>query len=190
MLHIFEKLSKCVLQDKYEGFFICFVLMYVYYFQALTKLNQIEVQLATTELKPTSPQLAQLHSQCSKTIEEITAAPLAEGHAILDLVSHRAGTEGVKHIVEELENKKVHLDGLCVAHKEENMRINRALNNFFEKQEEIYSWLVSIAEAFLQGHQDMGSDLRMAKDFLDLHNKLLNDLQVSIIICFRTVSIV
>lgn len=45
---------------------------------------------------------------------------------------------------------------------------------------QLFSWLVSIAEAFLQGHQDMGSVLAMAKDFLELHHQLLNDLQVSL----------
>lgn len=90
------------------------------------------------------------------------------------------GTEGVKHMVEELENKKIVLDGLCTAHKEENIRINTALNNFLEKHNEIYSWLVTIAEAFLQGHRDMGSDFPMAKDFYELHNQLLTDLQVSL----------
>lgn len=80
--------------------------------------------------------------------------------------------------VEELENKKIRLDGLCTAHREENQRVNKALNNFLEKYNEIYTWLLTIAEAFLQGHQDMGSDLPMAKDFFELHNQLLNDLQV------------
>lgn len=88
-------------------------------------------------------------------------------------------TEGVKRVVEELENKKISLEGQCVAHKEENLRINRALNHFFEKQDELYLWLVNIAEAFLQSHRDMGSDSTMASDFLNLHNQLLTDLQVN-----------
>lgn len=45
---------------------------------------------------------------------------------------------------------------------------------------QLYSWLVGIGEAFIQGHQDMGSVLAMAQDFLELHQQLLNDLQVSI----------
>lgn len=147
--------------------------------QVLTKLDQLEIQLTATELPKTSPQLAQLHAQCSKAIEEITAAPIAEGYAILDVAGRGVpGTDGVRRMVEELENKKITLDGLCTAHREENIRINTALNNFLERHNEIYTWLVTIAEAFLQGHQDMGSDLPMAKDFLDLHNQLLNDLQV------------
>ncbi|CAG9824336.1 unnamed protein product [Phaedon cochleariae] len=144
----------------------------------LTKLDQLEIQLTATALPKTSPQLAQLHSQCSKAIEEATAAPLAEGYAILDIVGRGAsGAEGVRHMVEELENKKITLDGLCTAHKEENVRINQSLNNFLDRHNDIYNWLVTIAEAFLQGHQDMGSDLPMAKDFYDLHSQLLTDLQ-------------
>ena len=36
---------------------------------------------------------------------------------------------------------------------------------------------MSIPEAFLQGHQDMGSDVPMAEDFCRLHRQLLNDLE-------------
>lgn len=142
-------------------------------------MDQLEVQITTSELPSTSPQLAQLHGQCARAIEETTSGPIAEGHSILDAAGRgKTGTEGVKRMVEELENRKIHLDGLCTAHREEKLRINQALNSFLEKQNELYSWLISAAEAFLQGHQDMGSDLPMAKDFWDLHNRLLNDLQV------------
>lgn len=147
--------------------------------QVLSRLDQIEHQLTTTNLSSTSQQLIQLHAQTSKIIEEITNGPIAEGHAILDLVGRgRAGTEGVKRKVEELENRKISLDRLCVAHREENIRINKALNNFLEKHNDIYSWLMSVAEAFLHEHRNMGDDLHPAQDFLNLHNQLLNDLQV------------
>uniref|UniRef100_A0A6P7GQF3 Uncharacterized protein LOC114339555 n=1 Tax=Diabrotica virgifera virgifera TaxID=50390 RepID=A0A6P7GQF3_DIAVI len=144
----------------------------------LTKLSQLEIQLTATELPKTSPQLAQLHAQCAKAIEEATTAPIAEGYAILDAAGRGTlGTEGIRQMVEELENKKIILDGLCTAHREENVRVNAALNHFLEKHNEIYTWLVTIAEAFLQGHRDMGSDLPLASDFYELHNQLLNDLQ-------------
>ncbi|KAG5897357.1 hypothetical protein JTB14_030240 [Gonioctena quinquepunctata] len=144
----------------------------------ITKLEQLEIQLTATELSKTSPQLAQLHAQCAKAIEEATAAPIAEGYAILDVAdSDTSGTEGVRRMVQELENRKIVIEALCTAHKEENIRINTALNNFLERHNEIYTWLVTIAEAFLQRHQDMGSDSPMSKDFFDLHNQLLTDLQ-------------
>lgn len=148
-------------------------------FQALTKLDQLEVQLTTTNLPAMSQQLSQLHGQCARTIEEITSQPLVDGHQLLnDAGRGRTSTEGIKRMVEELENRKINLEGMCTAHREENIRTARALTAFLEKQNELYLWLMNIAEAFLQGHQDMGTDLPMAKDFLNLHNQLLNDLQV------------
>ncbi|XP_031348623.1 titin isoform X3 [Photinus pyralis] len=143
---------------------------------ALTKLDQLEIQIKTSELPSTSPQLAQLHEQCARTVEEITSSPIEEGYAILNAAKMR-GTDGVKRMVEELENRKIAIDALCTAHREEKLRINQALNSFLEKQNELYAWLLSAAEAFLRGRQDMGSDLPMAKDFWDLHNHLLVDLQ-------------
>lgn len=142
-------------------------------------MDHIEIELTTSLLPTTSPELAKLHAQCAQALEEITASPLKEGHALLNACGRKIGTEGIRRMVEELENRKISLGGFCVAHKEENRRINNALNAFFEKQAELYTWLVNIAETFLQGHQDMGSDLPMSRDFLDLHNQLLNDLQVN-----------
>lgn len=146
--------------------------------KAITELDRIEIQLTTSILPTTSPELAQLHSRCAEALEEITTQPLREGHSILEECNFEMGCDGVKRMVEELENRKISLSGLCVAHKEENKRINEQLNIFFAKQMELYTWLVTIAEAFLQGHQDMGTDLIMAQDFLNLHNQLLKDLQV------------
>lgn len=146
----------------------------------MNKLDQIEIQLKATELPKNSPKLADLHSQCAKTIDESTAAPIAEGYRILDLADHSGGTEGVKKIVEDLENMKIVLLSLCTAHREENKRISAALNNFMERHDEISQWLVSIAEAFLQGHQDMGGDVRLAEDFMQLHHHLQTDLQVKL----------
>lgn len=84
--------------------------------------------------------------------------------------------QGVKRTVEELENRKIRLMERCTAHKEENLRISRGLAAFFEKYDELRSWLAGIADAFLRGHQDMGSDAPMAKDFYRIHCQLLDDL--------------
>lgn len=85
-------------------------------------------------------------------------------------------------MVEELENRKIFLDGLCTAHKEENLRISQAICTFLEKQNDLFSWLLNVAEAFLKEHTNIGDNLEQARDFMDLHSKLLNDLQVRLII--------
>ncbi|XP_048515729.1 titin isoform X3 [Athalia rosae] len=145
---------------------------------ALTKLDQLEIQLITTEHPAHSSQLVQLHAQSAAALEEVTAQPLSEGYALLDVTGRGApGAEGVKRVVEDLENRKIQLTNQCTAHNEQNLAISQALTTFLETHNELYSWLVSIAEAFLQGHQDMGSNLPMARDFYDLHYQLLSDLQ-------------
>lgn len=65
----------------------------------------------------------------------------------------------------------------CTAHEKENLEISRMINTFLDKHDELRKWLMSIPEAFLQGHQDMGSDVPMAEDFCRLHRQLLNDLE-------------
>lgn len=79
--------------------------------------------------------------------------------------------------MEELESRKIRLTERCTAHKEENLEISRMLAVFLDKHEELRTWLNSIAKAFLQGHQDMGSDLAMACDFRRVHCQLLTDLE-------------
>lgn len=48
-------------------------------------MDQLEIQLATTEHPPRSNGLNRLHSQSVKTLDEVTAGPLAEGHALLEI---------------------------------------------------------------------------------------------------------
>ncbi|XP_046833263.1 uncharacterized protein LOC124430549 isoform X3 [Vespa crabro] len=145
---------------------------------AITKLDQLEIQLVTTEHPPFSTRLARFHAQTVSTIEDVTSKPLMEGYALLDITGRGApGAEGVKRTVEELESRKIRLLERCTAHEEENLEISRMINVFLEKHEELHIWLTNIAEAFLQGHQDMGSDLPMAKDFYRLHSQLLDDLE-------------
>ncbi|KAK9882439.1 hypothetical protein WA026_021470 [Henosepilachna vigintioctopunctata] len=142
---------------------------------AFNKLSHLEEQIKSSNLKTISHDV---NSECAKSIEEITAQPIAEGYAILDAAGRGStGTEGVRRTVEELENVKIRLDALFAAQREESLRINRALESFFNSYQSINSWLTSIADAFLQSHQNMGNDLPTANDFMNLHNKLHTDLQ-------------
>ncbi|XP_034951171.1 uncharacterized protein [Chelonus insularis] len=144
---------------------------------AFTKLDQLEIQLATTDYPLYSTPLARFHAQASTMLTEVITSPLAEGYALLDVTGRGApNADGIRRTVEELENRKISLLERCTAHKEENLRISRGLAIFFEKYDELRSWLSGIANAFLRGHQDMGSDLPMAKDFYKIHCQLLEDL--------------
>ncbi|RZF40114.1 hypothetical protein LSTR_LSTR011242 [Laodelphax striatellus] len=142
---------------------------------AITKLDQLEVQLNTADFTASPAQLAALYGNITRAIENATEGALQEGYALLESAP---GSESVKRRVEELESRKIQLNLMCVESSERSIKTSKVLNNFLEKQNQLYSWLVSTAQSFIQGHQDMGSVLAMAKDFLQQHNKMLNELQM------------
>lgn len=83
--------------------------------KALTKLDQLEVQLTTTKLSASSLQLIQIHSQVSKSLDEITSAPLQEGYSLLETVCR--GSPGIEvNIVNCLKmNFHVTFSTLCMS---------------------------------------------------------------------------
>lgn len=64
--------------------------------QAITKLDQLEIQLVTTEYPPFSARLARFHAQTVSTIEGVTSKPLMEGYALLDITGRGAPGAEVK----------------------------------------------------------------------------------------------
>lgn len=60
------------------------------YAQAITKLDQLEIQLMTTEHPPYSTRLARFHAQTAATMEDVTSKPLSEGYALLDVTGRGA----------------------------------------------------------------------------------------------------
>ncbi|XP_012061613.1 PREDICTED: uncharacterized protein LOC105624873 [Atta cephalotes] len=145
---------------------------------AITKLDQLEIQLITTEYPSYSPRLARLHAQIMAMIEDVISKPLSEGYALLDITGREApGAEGVRNAVEKLENRKFSLIKRCTAHKEENLEISRILTTFLDKHNTLQAWLTDIVKVFLQKHQNMGSDLAMACDFRQTHCQLLAELE-------------
>lgn len=64
---------------------------------ALTKLDQLEVQLTAHQAPPGSAQLAQLHAQVSRALEDATAPALHHGYSLLDIVgrSHPGAEVGL-----------------------------------------------------------------------------------------------
>ncbi|XP_066905382.1 uncharacterized protein [Halyomorpha halys] len=141
--------------------------------QTLIKLDQLEVQLSTAELGLDLDQLRILHEEVSNSLEEVTDKVLQEGYKILE---ETPTAEGVKRMVEEIENKKINLSVQCTAHKEENIRANAAYKIFIEKYNLLNAFLTSL-EGYLSGVTNMGDDLVSAREFLQVYKRNLNDLQ-------------
>lgn len=74
---------------------------------ALTKLDQLEVQLTAHQVPPGSTQLAQLHAQVSRALEDATAPALHHGYSLLDIVGRSHPGAEVRELF------KIYLD-FCV----------------------------------------------------------------------------
>ncbi|KAK9500897.1 hypothetical protein O3M35_002066 [Rhynocoris fuscipes] len=140
---------------------------------ALIKLDQLEVQLTTGDLGLSSSQLAQLHLNISRSLDEVTQEPLQQGYKLLEEVPT---AEGVKRMVERLENKKINLSVQCTAHKEENLKANQMYSTFTDKYNMLRAYITSMEE-YVRGVREMGENLSSAKEYLQTYKKNLNDLQ-------------
>ncbi|XP_042205940.1 titin-like isoform X2 [Homarus americanus] len=139
---------------------------------ALTKLDQAEVQVASL-----GGEGAQRLSLVLGVVEEAVQPALTEGYAILEVTGGRSQPHnmGISLVVEELERRRSHLSSVCVSSTEQVLQRTELSNAFLEQYNTIESWLVRIGDAFLQGHQDPGGSLSLAKDFLHLHQTLNHD---------------
>jgi hypothetical protein len=66
----------------------------------------------TTKLSASSPQLIQLHSQVSKSLEEITSPPLREGYSLLEIVGR--GSPGIEVIMVTVWKLEIYLSAASI----------------------------------------------------------------------------
>ncbi|XP_067120871.1 titin [Centruroides vittatus] len=135
----------------------------------VTKLDQLDVQLSTTELLPNAT------NQIKRTINELVTEAVAEGQNLIEMAEN-VGTEGVQRKIAELEDRRQHLLKLCSSVV--TPESNTAYINFHNRYDTLYTWITSTVQAFLQGHQDMGSSYPMAKNFLESHESLQKEIRL------------
>lgn len=61
-------------------------------------MDQLEIQLMTTEHPPYSARLARFHAQTATTVEDVISKPLSEGYALLDAAGRGAPGAEVRSI--------------------------------------------------------------------------------------------
>ncbi|RZF43972.1 hypothetical protein LSTR_LSTR013423 [Laodelphax striatellus] len=123
---------------------------------AITKLDQLEVQLNTADFTASPAQLAALYGNITRAIENATEGALQEGYALLESAP---GSESVKRRVEELESRKIQLNVVCVESSERSIKTSKVLNNFLEKQNQ--SWLCAVFAPKYSSCVKNNHDLRM-----------------------------
>ncbi|XP_074642495.1 uncharacterized protein LOC141899810 [Tubulanus polymorphus] len=140
---------------------------------AILKLDQIEMQLNSTDLPRNSAMLAERHASLSNAIIEVTTPALREGRILLERVSSDdSGADGVRVKMDELVARSTALEDLCKARKEQVGEKSQAYNMFQEKYTSVHTWIVQVGLAILNDHRELGQNLYTAQDFLELHERL------------------
>ncbi|XP_026815442.1 titin isoform X5 [Rhopalosiphum maidis] len=119
-------------------------------------------------------QLASKNTYVTETVKRTGASVIQEGNLILKDLPE---AEGVKRVVDELERKKQLILSIVMKDREKYMESSEAVNTFSENYNNIFSWLVSLAESFLHEHNSMGTNLTEAREFLISHKTLQRDLR-------------
>ncbi|XP_076451161.1 coiled-coil domain-containing protein 141-like [Babylonia areolata] len=145
---------------------------------ALNQLDQIEVQLNSMDLPRNSAELAERHSQLSNAIVDASTQSVHEGRLLLERVSSvDSGADGVRRKLEELQKRCGHLESLCKARRAEAWQRSQAYLHFQENYNGLSTWLSQIGHSMLTRHSSMGSSLASAKDFLEVHEQLDEDIR-------------
>lgn len=146
----------------------------------LSVLEKLELELASVKLPPNSPESYAMFAKVSRDVRTFTEEPLRLGYGILDEVGRtQPETQGIKRVLDELENRKAYVEGICANSSEDHQRVQRALNEFLAQHNELLAWLRASGQLQLQQSVNMGRNLHQAKQFLLQHHELMQDLEVS-----------
>ncbi|XP_033242192.1 titin-like isoform X7 [Drosophila miranda] len=145
----------------------------------LSVLEKLELELASVKLPPNSPESYAMFSKVERDVRSFTEEPLRLGYGILDEVGRtQPETQGVKRVLDELENRKAYIEGICAHSSEDQQKVQRALAEFLAQHNELLAWLRASGQLHLQQSVDMGRNLQQSKQFLLQHHELMQDLEI------------
>ncbi|XP_023033000.1 uncharacterized protein LOC6645015 isoform X2 [Drosophila willistoni] len=145
----------------------------------LSVLEKLELELASVKLPPNSPESYSMYAKVARDVRNFTEEPLRLGYGILDEVGRtQQETLGVKRVLDELENRKAYIEGICANSSEDQQRVQKALSDFLSQHNELLAWLRASGQLQLQQSVDMGRNVQQAKQFLLQHHELMQDLEI------------
>ncbi|XP_059475060.1 titin-like isoform X2 [Neocloeon triangulifer] len=147
---------------------------------AQIRMDQVESDLASLDIPLGSSNLAQVHLHFFKTLEEITKEPIEKGQLLLaaEETERNGASEVVRRVIEELQRRKRLIESQCESHQETTLHMAQALTHFYDKYNELRTWLEDEAKMFVQSHQDIGCKLVQTQSFLDQHRGLQNNMKL------------
>lgn len=149
----------------------------------LAELNALEAQVGN--MRPGSPNLIPMHLKLLKKISTTLEEVLQFGYSLIDEVGRtKPEVQGVKAVVDEMENRKLIIENKFSASSEKHFKVSEELNKFLEEYNDIFSWLeYQKREKIINGSiNQMGINSHQAKECLYLHQQLLSNIEVYILI--------
>ncbi|XP_030372942.1 uncharacterized protein LOC115622947 isoform X4 [Scaptodrosophila lebanonensis] len=145
----------------------------------LAVLEKLEVELSSVKLPPNTPESFAMYAKVARDVRNFTEEPLRLGYGILDEVGRtQQETQGIKRVLDELENRKAYIEGICAHSNADQQRVQQALSEFLSQHNELLAWLRASGQLQLQQIVDMGRNLQQSKQFLLQHHELMQDLEI------------
>ncbi|RUS90398.1 hypothetical protein EGW08_001893, partial [Elysia chlorotica] len=145
---------------------------------ALNKLGDVEYQLNNMDLPRNSSELAEHHSRLSQAIVDLSTEASHEGRLLLERVSSTdQGADGVRRTLEQLLSKCSQLESLCKARRAEAWQRSQDYLHYEELYSSLHTWLHQIGQNIVSRHSTLGTSLASAKDFLEVHEQLDEDIR-------------
>lgn len=144
-------------------------------------INKLENELSNISLRPGSPDLIPMHLKLLQNVGSSVSEVLQLGYSLIDEVGRTKNeVKGIKDVVDEIENRKLHLENKFSRASEQHFRISSELTSFLEKYNDLFLWLEFIKrEKIISGSINiMGNNLYQAKECHFAHLQLLSDLKV------------
>lgn len=148
--------------------------------KCLKVLEQLEVQLSSSKYPENSAESFALFAKVLKDVATISEEPLKMGYSLYEEVGKgKSEVLGVKRVLDEIENRKFYLEGICNSGSEEQQKIERHLKEFTFQYESLYNWLRSLDESIFAKNKELGANEIESQGFLHEHHKCMQDLEVT-----------
>jgi hypothetical protein len=147
----------------------------------MKKFDELEVDLKRVSLRPGSPNFISVHLKLMQEVSLAINNVLEVGYSLIDEVGRtKPEVLGVKHVVDEIERRKIYLEAAFSKASEKHIKISDELNIFLEQYNDIFSWIeMQKRERIINGSLNfMGNNVAQAKDCLNSHQQLLRQLEV------------
>lgn len=151
--------------------------------KALKVLEQLEIQLSSNKYSENSAESFALFAKVLKDVATISEEPLHMGYALYNEVgAAKPEVIGVKRVLDEIENRKFYLEGICNSGNEKQQQIEMHLKEFTFQYESIFSWLRMLDDNIFSKNKELGGNERESQLFLLEHHKCMQDLEVCFLV--------